>query len=217
MKNNSSIFAKIIRKLRKWNSLIFCKLVDVRVLEDMIVNMNINAFYEQVDIDENSKFYSSAKVFNLNNNKNEIIIGHNTHIRGELLVYPYGEGIRIGNYCYIGENSIVRSGEKVVIGDNVLIAHNVTIIDTDSHELDWEKRHFGFKYMIEKGHSKNKGVIKTAPIIIEDNVWISYNVCILKGVTIGRGAIVAAGSVVTKDVLPFTMVAGNPAKIVKQL
>ncbi len=59
--------------------------------------------------------------------------------------------------------------------------------------------------------------IKSAPVVIEDHVWIGFNLAILKGVTMGKGAIIGAGSVVTKDVEPFTVVAGNPAKIIKRL
>ncbi|MFN7691728.1 MAG: DapH/DapD/GlmU-related protein, partial [Bacteroidota bacterium] len=62
-----------------------------------------------------------------------------------------------------------------------------------------------------------KGNIASKPIVIHDKVWISFNAIILKGVTIGEGAVVAAGSVVTKDVAPYTMVAGNPAKFIKNV
>lgn len=164
-----------------------------------------------------SEIYSETEIFNLQNNPNKIIIGDNTHIRGELLIYPYGDGIQIGNYSYVGKNTIIRAAELIRIGSNVLIAHNTTIIDTDSHEIGSKERAEGFKNMLENGHPKTKGNIKTKAIIIEDNVWISYNVSILKGVTIGEGAIIAAGAVVTKDVPPFTMVAGNPARIIKTL
>lgn len=65
--------------------------------------------------------------------------------------------------------------------------------------------------------SKDWSVVKTAPIHINEKVWIGMNAIILKGVTIGEGAIVGAGSVVTKDVPPWTVVAGNPARVVKKL
>ena len=65
--------------------------------------------------------------------------------------------------------------------------------------------------------NKNWSVVSSAPILIKNNVWIGMNVIILKGVTIGEGAIVAAGSVVTKDVPDWTLVGGNPAKIIKNL
>ena len=59
--------------------------------------------------------------------------------------------------------------------------------------------------------------ISKAPIIIEDDVWISFNATILKGVTIGKGAVIAANAVVTKDVEPYTVVAGNPAVLIKKI
>jgi acetyltransferase-like isoleucine patch superfamily enzyme len=59
--------------------------------------------------------------------------------------------------------------------------------------------------------------IQSAPVVIEDHVWIGFNVGILKDVTIGKGAIIGAGSIVTENVEPFTIVAGNPAKIIKKL
>ena len=71
--------------------------------------------------------------------------------------------------------------------------------------------------LLNNGHWDDKNNIITDQIVIQDYAWINFGVTILKGVTIGKGAIIAAASVVTKDVLPFTMVAGNPAKEVKKL
>lgn len=71
--------------------------------------------------------------------------------------------------------------------------------------------------MLKKGHPYENVNVKSEQIQIKDHAWISFNAIILKGVTIGKGAIVAAGAVVTKDVPDFTVVAGNPAKIVKYL
>jgi maltose O-acetyltransferase len=68
------------------------------------------------------------------------------------------------------------------------------------------------------GHPKtNDFDIQSKPILIEDDVWIGFNSAVLKGVTIGKGSIVAACSVVTKDVPEFVIVAGNPAKVVKEI
>jgi acetyltransferase-like isoleucine patch superfamily enzyme len=172
---------------------------------------------KQVTIGKNSKFYPKAEVHNMQKQRDKIIIGENTHIRGELLIWPYGNGISIGNNSYIGENVTIRAAEKIIIGNSVLISHNVTIIDSDSHELDYIERDEGFKRMLIEGHPLSKGNVMVTPIIIEDHAWISYNVCILKGVTIGKGAIIGAGSVVTKDVPPFTLYAGNPAKFIRNI
>ena len=163
-----------------------------------------------------SIFYQESKVYNHKNDKGKIRLGYNTHIRGNLLVFKYGGEIQIGNDCYIGENSNIWSGERITIGNGVLISHNVNIVDTNSHELDSYKRVERYKEVVSIGHWNNKGSIITAPIIIKDFAWISFNAIILKGVTIGEGAVVAAGSVVTKDVPDYTLVAGNPAVFVKK-
>ena len=75
------------------------------------------------------------------------------------------------------------------------------------------------KLIIMKNFIKNKNwnVVNSKPIIIHSNVWIGMNCIILKGVTIGQGAIVAAGSVITKDVPPWTIVGGNPARAIKEI
>ncbi len=162
-------------------------------------------------------FYATSRVENIQKDPNKIRIGDNCHIRGELLIFAYGGEITIGNNCFIGEGSRIWSGEKVEIGSHVLVSHNVNIIDTNSHEMDHQLRAKGFVDMLENGHPKDKTHIETKPIVIKDYAWISLNAAILKGVTIGEGAIVAAGSVVLEDVEPFTLVGGNPARVLKRL
>lgn len=163
--------------------------------------------------------HEEAEINNLQgkSGREHLKIGANTHIRGELTVYPYGKGIRIGDYSYVGRYSVIRAGNNVSIGNHVLIAHQVTIMDTDSHEIDAEERARSHMLMLKEGHPHSPGYVKTLPVVIHDHVWISCNVCILKGVTIGEGAIVASGSVVTRDVPAWTLVAGNPAKVIKPL
>lgn len=166
-------------------------------------------------IGEESKLYNDTIISNGQNDKTKITIGNNTHIRGTLLIFPYGGEIIIGNNCYIGDLSRIWSAEKIMIGNDVLISHNVNIMDTDSHEIDSYERALNGRQILRSGLPKERGSVKSAPIIIEDNVWINFNVIILKGVTIGKGAIIAAGSVVTKNVPPYTLVVGNPAKIIR--
>lgn len=137
-------------------------------------------------------------------------------------IFESGEGrVTIGCHTYIG-NSTFISRSSIDIGNNVTIAWGCTIYDHDSHSLDFlERRKDIMDEMadIRKGVSfiKNKkwDVVNTKPIKICNDAWIGMNCIILKGVTIGEGAIVGAGSVVTKDVPAWTVVAGNPAKVVR--
>jgi galactoside O-acetyltransferase len=122
--------------------------------------------------------------------------------------------IRIGDNCFIGNSHIVAA-QEVNIGNDVVISWGVTIVDHNSHSLDWEIR----KRDVSDWHvgSKIWDDVSMAPVIIRDRVWIGFNASILRGVTLGEGAVVGAGSVVTKDVPPYTVVAGNPARVIRQL
>lgn len=165
----------------------------------------------------NVVFYPESKVINLQNDKLKIIINEGSQIRGSLLVNDGGGRIIIGKNCYIGDLSRLNSGESIEIGDNVLISHGVNIYDNDSHEIDSEARVNGYLNFLDNGVIFNKSSIKSQKIVVESNVWICLNSVILKGVTIGKGSIVAAGSIVTKDVPPNTIVAGNPAILIKKI
>jgi maltose O-acetyltransferase len=194
---------------------IFFRIITSEMILNEISNNKVKKCLTQTIIGPNTRYYEEAIVNNFQNDKSKITIGENTHIRAELTIWPYGNGIRIGNNSYLGKGTVIRSGDQITIGNSVLIAHNTTIIDSDSHEMDSEERDLAFKEMILNGHSRLKGNVKTAPIHIEDNCWISYNVSILKGVRIGKGSIIGAGSVVTKDIPEFSIVVGNPAKVIK--
>lgn len=106
--------------------------------------------------------------------------------------------IRIGRNCSIGDRTEIHAGSLVDIGNGVIIAWDCVIMDRDYH-------------------STGQGPERIRPVIIGNGAWIGCRAMVLKGVTIGEGAIVAAGAVVTKDVAPFTLVAGNPAKAVKRV
>ena len=114
----------------------------------------------------------------------------------------YGFHIEIGENFFANYNFIVLDGNYVRIGDNVWIAPNVGIYAA-GHPLDVEDRIAGEEYAF--------------PVTIEDNVWIGGSVSIIGGVTIGKNSVVAAGSVVIRDVPPDTLVAGNPAKVVRKI
>lgn len=180
--------------------------------------MLIKKFSRAAIFGENVSLFKETQIINGTKDVNNIIIGNNCCIRGTLIAYPIGGKIKLGNNCYIGDMSRIWSMENVEIGDDVLIAHNVNIHDNNSHSVNYEVRKNELSYILTKGHpTTNIFNIGIASIKINKGAWIGFNSSILKGVTIGEGAIVAAGSVVTKDVPPYTMVAGAPAKVIKKI
>jgi len=125
-----------------------------------------------------------------------------------------GGVVRIGDRCYIGRSHLVcHTG--ITLGDDVIISWGVTVVDHDSHPLDWMKRRQDVADW--KAGIKRWDGVPIAPVRIEDRAWIGFGASILKGVTIGEGAVVGAQSVVTRDVPPYTVVAGNPARAIRRL
>lgn len=121
--------------------------------------------------------------------------------------------VSIGNNTFIGGSTIVVA-DRVDIGNDVLISWGCTIVDHNSHPIEWSKRANDVK-MYARGE-KDWTNVSISPVKICDKSWIGFNTIILKGVTIGEGAIVASGSVVTKDVAPYTIVGGNPARLIRE-
>lgn len=124
----------------------------------------------------------------------------------------------IGKYCYAAEPPKIYFYGGIdctlTIGSFVSIGPNVTIIVGGEHRQEWISTYpFGemFEGVTQTGYVKTKG-----NIVIGSDVWIGANVTILSGVTIGHGAIIGAGSIVTKDVEPYTIVAGNPIRVVEK-
>lgn len=151
--------------------------------------------------------------------RDAIKVGSHCYISGQLLVFRHDGRIRIGEWVYIGPGSTIWSASNagVTIGNRVAISMNVHIHDTDSHPIDATKRFEQNKEILTTGHPTEIDQIPSSPIIIEDDVWIGLNAVVLKGVTLGKGSIVSAMSVVTRSVPPFTVVAGNPARVIKTI
>lgn len=158
----------------------------------------------------------TASIDNISSTSKSILIGSNSIIKGQLLVFPHGGHIHIGDWCYLGESSRLWSSSSIRIGNRVVIAHNVNIFDSQTHPISAELRHRHFRQIALFGHPHSID-LGEKPVNICDDVWLAAGATILRGVTVGTGAIVGAGSVVTQDVPPWTMVAGNPAKIVRRL
>ena len=155
-----------------------------------------------------------SRVDNIQSTPSAIQIGPYSQILGQLLVFKHGGSIRIGESCYVGEDSRIWSANSITIGNRVLISHNVNIHDNNSHSLSAAARHKHYRQTFFAGPPAELNDVPSCPILIEDDVWIAFNATILKGVTIGRGAIVGASSVVTRDVAAYAVVAGNPARVI---
>lgn len=111
--------------------------------------------------------------------------------------------LEIGDGSHIGYQTVIFVGEKVSIGKNCMITNRCFIAGADGHPIDPVKR---------RTEAEPKSSLRS--IIIEDDVMVATGSVVHKGVTIGRGSVVSAGSVVTKNVPPYTVVAGNPARVV---
>lgn len=131
-----------------------------------------------------------------------VIIGKRSHISGI-------QNLHVGNKVVLGTDArILCTRAKLIMKDHVMVGPHVTFI-TGSHRTDL----IG-KYMIDVTDAE-KLPENDQDVVIESDVWIGANCTILQGVTIGRGAVIAAGAVVTKDVPPYAVVGGVPAKVIK--
>jgi acetyltransferase-like isoleucine patch superfamily enzyme len=134
---------------------------------------------------------------------NDSLIGKNTSIS-----LMENASVRIGNFVSIGSNSQITANNRIVIGDGVMTGPMVLI--TDNSHGDFERSHLSMAV-------KKRPIISKGPVVIMNNVWVGAKASILPNVTIGEGSVIGANAVVTKDVPPFSLVVGNPAKVVKRL
>jgi acetyltransferase-like isoleucine patch superfamily enzyme len=133
--------------------------------------------------------------------------------------FAIGENARctVGDFTLMN-GAIVMAEELITIGSYCMISWNVGIADSDFHPIDpAERRKDALALAPYYKERPPRPPIRTAPVRIADNVWIGMNAVILKGVTVGENSVVAAGSVVSKNVAANTVVAGNPAVVVRQL
>lgn len=128
------------------------------------------------------------------------IKGHFTIFPGGRIIIGPNAKVELGNNSFISLNTKIICKDYIKIGDNCAISWDCLIMDTDFHN-------------IIQNNNLNK---ETKPILIGDDVWIGSKVTILKGVSIGDGAVIASNSVVTKNVPSRCIVAGNPAKIIRE-
>lgn len=180
-----------------------------------------------------SKFNYYIKIYNISVGKNlilinscpdvfcsknaKILIGNNVALRSYSHTSWYcncrivcrGKGlIKIGNNVGINGSAIICSNTSITLGDNVHIGGGTRIYDSNFHSLS---------YLDRRDPSLDCNLAKTAPVKIEDDVFIGTNVIIGKGITIGARSVIAAGSVVVKDIPADCIAGGNPCKVLKQI
>lgn len=169
---------------------------NVRLARNVIIGSNVK-------LGQNVIIGSGAFLRNIN-------VGLNTHIERGVIVTGFGEGkISIGEECYIGLNNVLDFSDDIKIGNYVHIAGPSTALWT----------HSSAKMCLNGDNLNNKTQENrpTKPIIIEDNVYIGGNCTIYPGIKICHHSVIAPNSAVTKDVDPFTLVGGVPAKVIKNL
>jgi len=150
----------------------------------------------------------------------KILINDNVTMHSSVLQNPVCSGHRMV-LASLSENSVISIGkntgiscsticamENITIGEHVTIGAGCQIYDTDFHPIDPSER---------LGTNINVNKTKISPVIIESNVWLGAEVMVLKGVTIGEGSMIAARSVVTKNIPPFSMAGGVPAKVIRKI
>lgn len=155
--------------------------------------------------------------------KKYVEIGSNSLLSCNIIFESEKGLVKIGNRNSIGGSTIICR-EEIVLEDNIFISWGCTICDHGFHSSNYLERRNDFDQIFNNVQNfrnintdKNWNSVDSKPIKICSDVWIGMNCTILKGVTIGKGAVIGANSVVTKDVPEFTVVAGNPAKVIKAL
>lgn len=155
-----------------------------------------------VDINDNSSMIIGNS-FQINSGQNYNRIGRP---QACFFIADLGGRIQIGDRVGMSSTALVCHN-AITIGDDVTIGGNTVIYDTDFHSLNTGLR----------TNFKDNSLARTAPVLIQNRVFIGAHVTILKGVTIGQNAVVAAGSVISKNVPPNQVWGGNPAQFIRAL
>lgn len=154
-----------------------------------------------------------------------VSIGEGSHIFSTFSLLRPESTIKVGARCQLGASQLIAA-DSIEIGDDVIMAWGITIIDTDNHSIFWEERKNDVTscrndYLATKGENlalnfdwSNVGIKK---VTIGNKAWLGFNVIVLKGVTIGEGAVIGAGSVVTRDIKPWHVAAGNPCREIRAI
>ncbi len=141
--------------------------------------------------------------------------GASTYLGTMFDVGPRGR-VTLGDFALVHGARIICDAE-VIIGDYALISWNVVLMDSYRVPVDPAERRGELRRVPARPLRQAAAEVPARPIRLGPNVWIGFDACLLPGVTIGEGAIVGARSVVVDDVPAFTIVAGNPARVIRQI
>ncbi len=150
------------------------------------------------------KYYLGSNSQIIANKNGEILLKDKIWISSNVKIQADSGIIEIGNNTFINDFTRIISMKKICIGNNCIIGPNVSIYDHDHRYAEKDK------FICKQGYN-------ISDIIIEDDVWIGSNVFIGRGVKIGKHSVIAANSVIVKDVMQYTVVGGNPGKIIKYI
>ena len=169
-----------------------------------------------VSLDENAHLQTTFSFHLYRSARPEgMVIGHGASVYNGTMfdVGPAGR-VTIGQYAMVNEARIICD-EEVSIGAYTLIAWNVVIMDTYGLPIDRRARRFELEHFAAQKRRRFERHASTESVRIGANVWIGFDCCILPGATIGEGSVIGARSVVASDIPPFTIAAGNPARVVR--
>lgn len=194
-------------KIREYKYNHFCKEIEINKDGHLYFNAGTKLYLKEgAKVTLNDKLHMGYNAF-INNGRTTILRldeDAELEVNGSFQAY-YGADIicfagakLVLNGGFINSDTKIRCMKNIVIGRGACISHDVTIIDGDGHSIVYPE------------------YVERKPIVIEEHVWIGTKATILKGVTVGTGSIIAAGAVVTKDVPPHCLVAGNPARVIKE-
>lgn len=135
--------------------------------------------------------------------------GKGVHIGANVRLWAPSH-LEIGRNVYIGKDCHIET--NLVVGDNCLIANRVAFIGRHDHDI----HEIGVPVRVATwvGHRKLDDPLRRSEVRVDKDVWIGFGAILLSGVSIGRGAVIGAGAIVTRDVAPYAIVAGNPARVI---
>ncbi|TNE75065.1 acyltransferase [bacterium] len=169
--------------------------------------------FDRINLGRSAEFKSGSVKWK--SDANELTIMDNSLVHGSILFDDSIAKVIIGKRTFIGGGTKLISAESITIGDDVLISWGVTIVDHNSHAIEFSKRKDDVTNWAEG--NKDWTHVKRESVVIGNKCWIGFNVIILKGVKLGEGCVVGAGSVVTKSFPAWSVIAGNPAKLIRVL